>query len=133
MNLEKFTAAGDSKELLIKTLEFIISINKIKIKGFFIDSTGYLVFCSYTNSKETPYPYEQTTISLSEHIYQYINNLSDEELSSMKCEPSGYEEDYSIGWELFIPDHYSDEYGITNYSFGKTELAVKPRLIEYGK
>lgn len=134
MKFEKFTVVGDSKELLIKTLDFIMSTNKIKVKGFFIEEkNGYLVFCSYTNDKDTTYPFEQTSVSLTEHIYQYIDSLSEEQLAAMGCEPNGYEEEYSIGWELFIPDWYSDDHCIDNYTWGKTVLAVKPSFIEYGK
>jgi hypothetical protein len=133
MKLNNFTAAGDSKVLLTEVLRFIISTNQLTLEGFYIDRTGYLVFCEYVGEGETKYPYEQTPVSLTEHIYQYITSLSDEELASMGCEPSGYEEDYSIGWEIFIPDYCSDNYDITDYTWGKTVLAVKPKLIEYGK
>lgn len=35
--------------------------------------------------------------------------------------------------ELFTLDWYSDEHKINRYTWGKTVLAVKPKLIEYGK
>jgi hypothetical protein len=56
-----------------------------------------------------------------------------DDLRKMGAEPSGYEESYNIGFELFTLDWYSDEHKINRYTWGKTVLAVKPKLIEYGK
>lgn len=136
MEFNTFTASGDSKQLLLETLEFIIAKGKLNLKGFFIDRTGYLVLCSYVseeNENEKAYPFIPTPVCIVEHVFQYLSELTDEELASMGCEPSGYEEDYEIGWELFIPECGSDVYSVTDYSWGKTVLAVKPKLIEYGK
>lgn len=132
---EKFAAVGETKELLIRTLDFVMDINRIDIKGFFIDETGYLVFCQYideTETKEKEYPYIQTSVSLTEHIYQYIDNLSEEAMEKMKCVPTGYEESYVICWELFIPTAHG-EYEIESYEWYKNALAVRPKLIERGK
>lgn len=45
--LESFACSGTNKEAFIKALDFIIGINEYDINGFFIDTTGYLVFCEY--------------------------------------------------------------------------------------
>ena len=132
-----FVTSGDSKQILIEALEFITTKNRIEIKGFYIDRTGYLVFCSYVDEKkenEKVYPFIPTPVCIAEQVIQYLHSLTDEELASMECEPSGYEEEYEIGWELFIPESsYDEKYSVTDYTWGKTVLAVKPKLIEYGK
>ncbi len=134
MEFNTFTASGESKELLLNTLDFIM--RKIDIRGFYFDRTGYLVFCSRVNEQnknEKEYPFMATPVLVAEHVFQYLSELTDEELTLMECEPTGYEEDYDIGWELFIPECGSDVYSVTDYSWGKTVLAVKPKLIEHGK
>lgn len=134
--LESFACSGTDKEAFIKALDFITGINEYDTNGFFIDTTGYLVFCKYISENkqnEMAYPFKQTSISLAEHAFSYLESLSDDDLRKMGAEPSGYEESYNIGFELFTLDWYSDEHKINRYTWGKTVLAVKPKLIEYGK
>lgn len=142
MKFKTFCASGHSKELLLDTLKFItkhisLTTNHTNlIDGFYKDKNGILVFCKkQKNDKDSiiTYPFQPTETVLVEHIYQYLNELSTDELTALNAMPDDYDEESTLGWELFIPDWYSDEHGISNYTFGKTLLAVKPKIIESGK
>lgn len=109
------------------------------IKGYKIDKMDksgapVLLFMSYgDDAKEYPFPINADNAEvLAAHIRNYISQLTDEDLKAFHCEPTGYEEDYEIGFEIFTPDWYSDEYGIDDYD-ESVLLAVKPKFIEYGK
>lgn len=81
--LESFACSGTDKEAFIKALDFITGINEYDINGFFIDTTEYLVFCKYISENkqnEMAYPFKQTSISLAEHAFSYLESLSDDDL-----------------------------------------------------
>lgn len=150
MQLERFVAAGScrDKELLTNTLKFILESNREHIYGFRMDSNKYnegctsnsiLVLTSSPKASEstTKYPFEirydnEGIGILTSHILEYISNFSDDDLEQFGEEVTGYEEDYEIGWEVFIPDWYTAEHGIDNYSILDV-LAVRPVKLEYGK
>ena len=142
-----FSACGRCKdiELLEKLLLDIIPhlecnyINgyKFSTAPFNSDKT-ILVFCSYNDDEDfKSYPFEITATQtgasiLANHIISYIENLSEKQLKQLGCAPTGYEEDYEIGWCVFIPNTRNDQFGIDSYG-GDTVLAAKPYFIEYGK
>lgn len=133
-----FCAVGTDKQQLIDTLEFLLPRLVFNITGFCQDTKGPLVLCHpYDSSIECgklqKYPFTVTATMLAEHILTWISELTEAQLEQMKCVPSGYEEGYDIGWCLFTPDWYSDEYEVDCYSYGETLLAAKPRIVQYGK
>lgn len=133
-----FCAVGTDKQQLIETLEFLVPRLHFSITGFCQDTKGPLVLCHPYDShledgKFQKYPFTVNASTVAEHILTWISELSEEQLEKMKCVPDGYEEDYEIGWCIFTPDWYSDEYEVDCYSYGETLLAVKPRIVQYGK
>lgn len=134
--------SGNTKDLLVDALNFLVEHITFPINSFLVDDTGYLVLChtflhngvrTQSGFLTNMYPFEPNAIVLAEHIYQYLNNLTNAQREAMGAAPDGSEESYEYGWELFTPDWYSDDYKITDYRDGSTLLAVKPKLIEYGK
>lgn len=133
-----FCAVGTDKQTLVDTLEFLLPRVVANITGFCYDDRGALVLCrpydrSLESGKFQKYPFTVTAAMLAEHITTWISELTSEQLDKVSCTPTGYEEDYDIGWCLFTPDWYSDEYEVSCYSYGETVLAVKPKIVEYGK
>lgn len=145
-----FSAVGscrnkDALEKILKTMLPMIDYGDCTISGYCltkaeVQDANVLVFLSYEQDKNyNAYPFEISAESdegiqiLVNHIINYIKSLSEKDLAAFECEPSGYEEDYEIGWELYTPDWYSDEHGIDKYTCGQTVLAVKPHFLEYGK
>lgn len=152
-NLKSFTASGScsDKEMLKKTILFVMSYLNYgcNIVGYSMDklsnseskSQNILVFYAYKSEHDCAslYPFkieannEEGIDILAAHIVNYIKSLNSEDLTELNCDPSGYEEDYEIGWEIFIPKWGDEEYSINSYTWGKTVLAVKPKFIEHGK
>ena len=151
--LHSFSASGSCDDIsmlknILSTIFPYLNYN-IEIEGFIFtkaysqydNNNNILVFCTGNyddNSTYKEYPFsiqnnENGISMLATHIIEYINSLSDEDLKQLGMEPTGYEEDYEIGWNIFIPDWYFEEYGIEDYTSNATILAVKPAFIEYGK
>lgn len=129
--------SGETKEQFLAAIKFLLAHAESEINSFTIDAHDYLVFCcSYPNQKNlnvTRYPFKPNPTVLTEHAFQYLSELTPEQKLELGCMPDGSEELCVEGWELFIPDEYSVNHGISNYRDGTTLLAVKPIIIEYGK
>lgn len=128
MNIKKFAITGTKDADLIKTCEFLLSqIGTIKTVE--TDAKKHmLVFHSY-GDKGNAFPINVTATVLAEAVRQFI---ADTPASVFEEMLSGYEESYEYAWELFSPDWYSDEHGITDYSLSAV-LACRPTIVEYGK
>jgi hypothetical protein len=128
MSIEKFAITGTKDADLIKTCEFLLSqIGTIKTVE--TDAKKHmLVFHSY-GDKGSAFPINVTATVLAEAVRQFI---ADTPASVFEEMLSGYEESYEYAWELFSPDWYSDEHGITDYSLSAV-LACRPTIVEYGK
>lgn len=128
MSIKKFAITGTKDTDLIKTCEFLLSqIGTIKTME--TDAKKHmLVFHSY-GDKGNAFPINVTATVLAEAVRQFI---ADTPASVFEEMLSGYEESYEYAWELFSPDWYSDEHGITDYSLSAV-LACRPTIVEYGK
>lgn len=128
MSIEKFAITGVKDADLINTCEFLLSqIGTIKTVE--TDAKKHmLVFHSY-GDKGNAFPINVTATVLAEAVRQFI---ADTPASVFEEMLSGYEESYEYAWELFSPDWYSDEHGITDYSLSAV-LACRPTIVEYGK
>lgn len=128
MSIEKFAITGVKDADLINTCKFLLSqIGTIKTME--TDAKKHmLVFHSYGN-KGNAFPINVTATVLAEAVRQFI---ADTPASVFEEMLSGYEESYEYAWELFSPDWYSDEHGITDYSLSAV-LACRPTIVEYGK
>lgn len=128
MSIEKFAITGVKDADLISTCEFLLSqIGTIKTVE--TDAKKHmLVFHSY-GDKGNAFPINVTATVLTEAVRQFI---ADTPASVFEEMLSGYEESYEYAWELFSPDWYSDEHGITDYSLSAV-LACRPTIVEYGK
>lgn len=128
MSIEKFAITGTKDADLIPTCEFLLSrIGTIKTVE--TDAKKHmLVFHSYGNRGDA-FPISVTATVLAEAVRQFITDTPASVFEEML---SGYEESYAHAWELFSPDWYSDEHGITNYSLSAV-LACRPTIVEYGK
>lgn len=128
MSIEKFAITGTKDADLIRTCEFLLSqIGTIRTME--TDAKKHmLVFHSYGNRGDA-FPINVTATVLAEAVRQFI---ADTPASVFEEMLSGYEESYAHAWELFSPDWYSDEHGITNYSLSAV-LACHPVIVEYGK
>lgn len=128
MSIEKFAITGTKDADLISTCEFLLSqIGTIKTVE--TDAKKHmLVFHSY-GGKGNAFPINVTATVLAETVRQFI---ADTPASVFEEMLSGYEESYEYAWELFSPDWYSDEHGITDYSLSAV-LACRPTIVEYGK
>lgn len=139
----KFIISGDDKSSLIDAMDFLMKRISAPINSFMIDPKGYLVFChtymrrdgsrSQNNFNTTLYPFQPTAVVLSEHIYQYLNNLTTPQKEAMGAIIDSSAEYCECGWELFSPNEHSDDYSITDDRDEATPIAVKPIIIEYGK
>lgn len=128
MSIEKFAITGVKDADLISTCEFLLSQIRT-IKTVETDAKKHmLVFHSYGN-KGNAFPINVTATVLAEAVRQFI---ADTPASVFEEMLSGYEESYKYAWELFSPDWYSDEHGITDYSLSAV-LACRPTIVEYGK
>lgn len=128
MSIEKFAITGAKDANLISTCEFLLSqIGTIKTMETNAKK-HILVFHSY-GDKGDAFPINVTATVLAEAVRQFI---ADTPASVFEEMLSGYEESYEYAWELFSPDWYSDEHGITNYSLSAV-LACRPTIVEYGK
>lgn len=153
--INSFSASGscNDKDALKSILKCILPLmNCREINGYMLDNMinyknniddidkNVLVIKSskLRDNEYIEYPYKINCLDdkdlemLASHICMYIHRLNDIDIEAFGCTPSGYEEDCELGWELFTPDWYSNEMGIQNYNYN-TILAVKPKLIEYGK
>lgn len=128
MSIEKFAITGTKDADLIRTCEFLLSqIGTIRTME--TDAKKHmLVFHSYGDRGDA-FPISVTATVLAEAVRQFI---ADTPASVFEEMLSGYEESYAHAWELFSPDWYSDEHGITDYSLS-TVLACRPVIVEYGK
>lgn len=128
MSIEKFAITGTKDADLIRTCEFLLSqIGTIKTVE--TDAKKHmLVFHSYGDRGDA-FPINVTSTVLAEAVRQFI---ADTPASVFEEMLSGYEESYAHAWELFSPDWYSDEHGITDYSLSAV-LACRPTIVEYGK
>lgn len=128
MSIEKFAITGVKDADLISTCEFLLSqIGTIKTVE--TDAKKHmLVFHSY-GDKGNAFPINVTATVLAEAVRQFIADTPAGVFEEML---SGYEESYEYAWELFSPDWYSDEHGITDYSLSAV-LACRPTIVEYGK
>lgn len=128
MGIEKFAITGTKDADLIRTCKFLLSqIGTIKTVE--TDTKKHmLVFHSYGDRGDA-FPINVTATVLAEAVQQFI---ADTPASVFEGMLSGYEKSYEHAWELFSPDWYSDEHGITNYSLSAI-LACRPTIVEYGK
>jgi hypothetical protein len=128
MSIEKFAITSTKDTDLIKTCEFLLSqIGTIKTVE--TDAKKHmLVFHSY-GDKGNAFPINVTATVLAEAVRQFIADTPASVFGEML---SGYKESYEYAWELFSPDWYSDEHGITDYSLSAV-LACRPTIVEYGK
>lgn len=128
MSIEKFAITGTKDADLIRTCEFLLSqigtIRTVKTDA----KKHMLVFHSYGDRGDA-FPINVTATVLAETVRQFI---ADTPASVFEKMLSGYEESYAHAWELFSPDWYSEEHGITDYSLS-TVLACRPVIVEYGK
>lgn len=128
MSIEKFAITGTKDADLIPTCEFLLSqIGTIRTVE--TDAKKHmLIFHSYGDRGDA-FPINVTATVLAEAVRQFITDTPTSIFEGML---SGYEESHEHAWELFSPDWYSDEHGITNYSLSAV-LACRPTIMEYGK
>lgn len=128
MSIEKFAITGTKDADLIPTCEFLLSqIGTIRTVE--TDAKKHmLVFHSYGDRGDA-FPINVTATVLAEAVRQFIADMPASVFEKML---SGYEESYAHAWELFSPDWYSKEHGITDYSLSAV-LACRPVIVEYGK
>lgn len=128
MSIEKFAITGTKDADLIPTCEFLLSqigtIRTVETDA----KKRMLVFHSYGDRGDA-FPINVTATVLAEAVRQFI---ADTPASVFEEMLSGYEESYAHAWELFSPDWYSEEHGITDYSLSAV-LACRPTIVEYGK
>lgn len=128
---QTFTINGYNNKALEKVLQLALDLCGWKgIKAFYEDKNG-LVLCSYKCNGSTEYPFEATVPVLVEHINQYINNLSDENISRLAGEAPDNDGTVMLGWEVFHPLWYGEN-EIDKYDLAAV-LAVRPCWIVYGK
>lgn len=150
-NLSSFTLSGPCDPELIKSsLNFIGKNLLFDLDGFCylkmeqFNDEPVLAFCNYETNIPTYKPFHKKSIDISDDIdsmlvtsliLDFIRELDDKQLTNFECSPSGYEEDYEIGWEIFIPDSNIPQHHITDFYYSPTEIAfaVRPKFLEYGK
>lgn len=87
------------------------------------------MICEYNcPGDETTYPLKVNAKILVEQIYNYINDLSTEDILKMAGEEPDTDGSVILGWELFYPSWYG-EYKIDPYK----PRAIKPTWIVYRK
>lgn len=128
MSIEKFAITGTKDADLIRTCEFLLSqIGTIRTME--TDAKKHMLVFHRYGDKGDAFPINVTATVLAEAVRQFI---ADTPASVFEGMLSGYEESYAHAWELFSPDWYSDEHGITDYSLSAV-LACRPVIVEYGK
>lgn len=137
VHVHKFRITGDtgnrySVEMTVKAVLDLMVVPIQMITGFRIDEVGHLVFCIDGQDAQTRYPFTPTIRMLCDHIIDYITSIDESNLSKFGEELTGYEEDYSIGYELFLNDYTSEHHRIVDKSYYDV-FAVKPIVIEEGK
>lgn len=128
MGIEKFAITGTKDADLIRTCEFLLSqIGTIKTVE--TDAKKHMLVFHRYDDRGDAFPISVTATVLAEAVRQFI---ADTPASVFEEMLSGYEESYAHAWELFSPDWYSDEHGVTDYS-PSAVLACRPVIVEYGK
>lgn len=128
MSIEKFAITGTKDADLIRTCGFLLSqIGTIKTME--TDAKKRMLVFHRYGDRGDAFPINVTATVLAEAVRQFI---ADTPASVFEGMLSGYEESYEHAWELFSPDWYSDEHGITDYSLSAV-LACRPVIVEYGK
>lgn len=132
---QTFTINGDNDKALEKVLQLALELsswskNDREIKAFYEDKNG-LVLCSYECVGSTAYPFTATIPVLVEHINQYLDKLSDEEVLRMAGPEPDNDGTVRLGWEVFHPLWYGEN-EIDKYELAAV-IAVRPCWIIYGK
>ena len=138
-SVSKFAMASASWEDLTKLFQFFskeldLSIDSCEFTTMLHSNmpdhpAPVLLFGSHLDHT---YPFPPTAETLTENARYWMSTLTEKDKQAHNAVPGGWEEECELGWELFKPDWYSDEYGIQNYQLFCT-LALRPCLIEYGK
>ena len=135
VNTFKISGPISDMDTLVAGIEAALRLTVLStsyITGFRIDEAGHLVFCSQLHKHQTLYPFKPSVNTLADHIIDYITNIDEDSLIKFGEELTGYEEDYEIGFELYINDYRSDHLRIIDPSYHDI-FAVKPIIIEEGK
>ena len=128
---QNFTINGDDNKTLEKVLKLALDICEYNgIEAFYEDKNG-LVLCAYECNGSTKYPFKATVPILVEHINQYIENLSGEDVLRLAGEEPDNDGDVVLGWEVFHPLRYGKN-KILKYDYASV-IAVRPCWIVYGK
>ena len=137
---------ADIKEISIKgtDLDTMFDIIAIYLKKTNMQITSFqftkkaqtdkkiLVFCTCNPENSTPYPLKPTIPILKEHARQYLSDYCIDHIQEFFKEDLYISDSDEIGYEIFTPDWYSDEHGLSDYSIFQI-LAVQPILIQNGK
>ena len=137
VHIYRFRISGDlenrcSVETTVNAALNLMAVRVEMITGFRIDELGHLVFCMDGQDAQTRYPFTSTVRMLCDHVVDYILGIDESDLAKFGEELTGYEEDYSIGYELFLNDYTSEHHRIVDKSYYDV-FAVKPIVIEEGK
>ena len=128
---QNFTINGDDNQTLEKVLKLALDICEYdEIEAFYEDKNG-LVLCAYECSGSTKYPFKATVPILVEHINQYIESLSSEDILRLAGKEPDNDGDVVLGWEVFHPLWYGKN-EILKYELASV-IAVRPCWIVYGK
>ena len=128
---QTFTINGDDNKTLEKVLKLALELCEYnEIEAFYEDRNG-LVLCAYKCSGSTEYPFKATVPVLVEHINQYIEKLSKEDIVRLAGKEPDNDGDVVLGWEVFHPLWYGEN-EILKYDLASV-IAVRPCWIIYGK
>ena len=131
MAIKNLSIIGTDIDTLTATCEFALKQMSISVKSFFIDNKQHAIVFKETTNEEDPgrFPIDVTPVILREVIWRFLEQQPDDVYENLL---SGYEEDWSKAWDLFVPDWYSKDHGIEHYDICSV-LAGKPTIVEYGK
>ena len=133
---QTFTINGDNNEALAKVLQLALELSnwsksgRREIKAFYEDKNG-LVLCSYDCCGSTAYPLMATVPVLVEHINQYLDKLSNDDVLRLAGPKPDNDGTVRLGWEVFHPLWYGEN-KIDKYELAAV-VAVRPCWIVYGK
>lgn len=128
---QSFTINGDNREALARVLNLALELSGYKkVKAFYEDKNG-LVFCWSSCKGASSYPFEATVPVLVEQIFQYISNLTCEDVIRLAGEEPDIDGTVYLGWEIFYPLWYGEN-EIDKYEWAAM-LAVRPCWIVYSK
>ena len=128
---QTFTINGSDDEALERVLKLALELCGWKgVKAFYEDVNG-LVFCAYDCDGSTKYPFEATIPVLVEHVNQYIQNLSSEDIVRLAGDEPDIDGIVELGWEVFHPLWYGEN-EIEEYEEAAI-LAVRPCWIVFSK